>query len=300
MSGPSSDDKEAGERALVSFVIPAVRHSPELAFLVAQVAGLAGTETVVINQTAEPRFSQRAGVLELVLPEPVPASHARNAGARAATGEFVFFLDDDACFVEGCERDVVSSVHANRNCPVLLFDRCHRIGEAIISHNPPPSEWRRTHWVMTKYMTEWNICVRRSDFLEAGGFPPIGVGSPHRAQSGEAFVLFARLIHRGATACYLPQVRVVHPDYATTKPLRRCLGYYFGSGYAVGIGLRGYPASYRALWYARTVAASLRDLVLPIQRLLRPAERTSVAGYKLLIAYSRLAGLLAGTKESLA
>jgi hypothetical protein len=161
------------------------------------------------------------------------------------------------------------------------------------SVNPSLNLWKPIHWFIVKYITEWNICIRRTLFNEIGGFPEVGVGSPHLSQSGEVFIMASRLFTKTKNFFYASEILISHPPPWSKKPYLTCIGYYYGAGYAIGEGLRGYPFSYRSIWYIRTVLAIFRDLFAPINSILSPIETTiKIRKYKYSICFYRLLGLL--------
>ena len=68
-------------------------------------------------------LERRAGVLVHFIPQ-ASAGHARIAGHRLATAEFLSFLDDDDTFIEGALRDPLSWLAAHAQCDVVITNGC--------------------------------------------------------------------------------------------------------------------------------------------------------------------------------
>src|SRR5689334_22179878 len=86
----------------VSVVIPAYNAAPTLTLCLQSLAGseVAPFETFVVDDgssddTAE--IARRFGATVLTTGGRKGPAHARNLGARAATGEVLFFFDSDVC-----------------------------------------------------------------------------------------------------------------------------------------------------------------------------------------------------------
>lgn len=290
----------SSEKTILSFVIPSLGAPAEIYILIKRIIGIHGSEIVVINQNPMHRISKGkfCNVREISLERPVSASEARNLGVSIAKGEFIFFLDDDADLLN-IDSTIVNFLVDNFNkVDVLVFDRCYKNGEKICSYNPDARQWANHHWSMSKFVTEWNFCVRRNIFMKAGMFPPIGVGSMSKAQSGEMFVLFSSICNTTPKIFYHPGVKVLHPPYAGEKKLQKCLGYYYGAGYAVGLSLTYFSMSYKFMWVFRTLAAAIRDIFLSKSAILKPSDYPLDLYYRLRICCVRIIGLLDGAFKS--
>lgn len=281
---------------VLSFIIPSLNVPKELECLIGKIVNIGGAEVILVNQNpGKNLLKQRySGLNEIVVEPPVSASDARNIGALAANGDFLFFLDDDADLlgVSDCLIDHITKLA--RKCDVIIFDRCYYEEGALHSYNPPIRRWQKEHWYMAKFVTEWNICIRRSVFFSAGMFPRIGTGSNSKAQSGEIFVLFSKICSITTRINYLPEMAVIHPRYTGAKPLIKCLGYYYGAGYSVGLSVKYFSVPMRVVWIIRTLAAAVRDIFLPERFLLKPTDSGTNLIYRIRICYSRSAGLING------
>ena len=86
---------------MISFIVPAYNEERELSFTLAAIRAAAGAtqpfEIVVVNDAstdATPKIAEQAGARVVSINRRQIAA-ARNAGARAARGEFLFFIDAD-------------------------------------------------------------------------------------------------------------------------------------------------------------------------------------------------------------
>jgi glycosyltransferase involved in cell wall biosynthesis len=278
----------------ISVVIPTLKAPRELFKLLRQLAECPELEVIVVNQSKKSLLKDVviSNLTEIYLGRQVSASIARNIGAEISKSEFIFFLDDDAFFSNDSHKLLSNVIDLKKYVDCFIFDRGFLRSTTYVSVNPASTRWRSTHWSITKYVTEWNICVRRTLFTEVGGFPEVGVGSPHLSQSGEVFILLSRLFHKSKSFFYANEIAISHPPAWSKKPYLTCIGYYYGAGYAIGVGLREYQLSYRIIWYIRTILAVVRDFLTPMDSILGPVEaEITIKKYKASICWYRLLGL---------
>lgn len=139
------------------------------------------------------------------------ASPTRNAGARAATGEYLIFLDNDILV----ETDFVSrhfaALTSNPRCVILgaisslpeqknsLFGQYRERMYPPTPKDEPPSE--------TYSLTGQIFSVKKSDFDAVGGFDAA-------LFSSEDLDLAVRLRQIGLKILYYPSIAGVHNDWA--------------------------------------------------------------------------------------
>lgn len=196
---------DAGEARALLQTLARLRTAAGDALIVADntpdgvVASLAGESTGVIVVSAADRRS---------------ASHARNLGAGAATGEWLLFIDAD------CDppADLIDGYFADP-----LPDGCGIVAGEIEGAADQPAflaRWarsRRGSWV--SHHLDWgphpagvtaNLLVRRSAFEELGGF---------RIGGGGDLDLSWRAQEAGWGFAYRPEVVIRHRDRETLREL---------------------------------------------------------------------------------
>lgn len=165
---------------------------------------------------------------------PIGASKARNIGACNASGLYVWFVDSDCTFGAGSFSTIVAFISKNSHLDLLIFDRVYsRECSSELYCKPASSSGCLSPGELLHSVTEWNFAVKKSLFLNVKGFPLIGTGSTHPAQSGECYGLICKILSVNPLCAKVDDVRVVHPHYAARKPFFKALGYYYGAGYAV-------------------------------------------------------------------
>jgi len=160
------------------------------------------------------------------------ASAARNAGARAATGDVVVFTDADCCprpdWLAAVGRplaDATVGAVAGRLAATPPRGVIETFG-SLFTLQAPAAPARHTRW------TPWaggfptaNLAVRRELLERAGGF------DESIAIYGEDYDLCARLYAAGAAIVYAPDAVVEHQHRAALRPmLRQAFG--FGRSHA--------------------------------------------------------------------
>ena len=153
------------------------------------------------NQPMETLISSTAG----------NANEKRNASARDATQEFLFFCDDDILLEKYCLRRLYQALEGN---PVASYAYCD-----FVVHNHPTrsdalvrpgifdaSKLRRQNYISTMSL------IRRDAFEAVGGFDE----SILRFQDWDLWLL---LLKRGITGMYVPQVlfTALYLDSGITK-----------------------------------------------------------------------------------
>jgi GT2 family glycosyltransferase len=240
----------------------------ELAAALASLRAQAGVEldVVVVGNGWEP-----AG-----LPDGVRAVHepvdrgipaGRNAGARAARGELVLFLDDDAALAFGDALARVAARFAAEPDLGLL-----QLRVAASDGGREPRDWvprlrvgDRGRSSDVTAVWEGAVAARREAFDRAGGWP-----EPFRF-AHEGIDLAWRVMDAGFRVAYAGDIAVLHRSYA---PAPHAYSAYFGARNRVWLARRNLPAALAPVYVA---SFALRTLPL-----LRSPERARAAlrGYR--------------------
>jgi hypothetical protein len=175
-------------------------------------------ETIVVLGPCRDRSAQVAGEAgaKVLHREERNLAAARNEGVRAASGDVVAFLDDDAAptrrwlvEIAGAFADPVVAAAGG-----LALDRRGRRLPSLLAVSPfgfpRPERGRRGE---TPYVTGWNMAFRRSALLEIGGFDE---NLPFHLEDADAFV---RIRVRGRLE--FREEAIVFHDPGNATPHRR-------------------------------------------------------------------------------
>lgn len=253
---------------LISVIIPTIEPEKYLSSLFRTFRDIKTDmfEIIIINQSGEALSDQivkdiNVDLTDHILTHRVPAANARNLGASLAKGEYLFFLDDDAFIYSDKESVLELPQIIVSNIPdVIIFNRGEMVDDKYVSH------WPNNFSILTlgnfpRFVIEWNIMIKKDEFMQLGGFPEIGQGSSHAALSGEVFVLMAKIIGANLSVQLCPSVWIEHPGlFEKPKSTEMALGYTYGAGYAVGLSLVSMKLKWKIYWFARVLFASLADI----------------------------------------
>jgi glycosyltransferase involved in cell wall biosynthesis len=162
--------------ALLSIVVPAYNEAALLpaclasARTAAAACGLTDWELIVCDNASDdatPRLAAEGGAK--VVFEPVRRiSRSRNAGAAAASGRWLLFIDADSTLNPGSLRAVLAAAAQDRivgGGSLIDFDRKPWWGAAALAG------WSALSWTMRWAAGSFVFC-RADAFREVGGFPP--------------------------------------------------------------------------------------------------------------------------------
>jgi GT2 family glycosyltransferase len=211
------------QKPFISVVIPTHNRSDALAQTLSKLAKQQfdkSWEVVVVNHrctdnTDEVVERQEFPVtLRLVHRKDTPGvAAARNAGARAALGEYLLFLDDDILVEPDFLQRHTDALMAHPGCWIMgqlknlpeqertPFGRYRR---TLFSYDPPDSPLKES-----KGMTGQSISMPRADFERLGGFD-----ETFSIASVEDFDLAMRANEQGIKILYVPAIMGVHNDWA--------------------------------------------------------------------------------------
>jgi GT2 family glycosyltransferase len=239
----------------VSVVIPS-RNRPELLFAAVR-SVLAGARTpdelVVVDQSDEPstqlrRLAREDPCVRYLWEADRGVSRARNAGATAATGDVVVFLDDDMLAAPDWLEELVGAVvdAGPRACVVggVAPEAGARASGSApsLKVDPVPAVYAGRVGADVFYA---NAALDRSALADVGGFDErLGPGTPFPAAEDNDLGL--RLLEHGVVIRYHPAAVAHHLSWRTPgERLRLRWNYGVGQGgfYAKHLGLgRGYIA----------------------------------------------------------
>jgi glycosyltransferase involved in cell wall biosynthesis len=247
----------------------------------------------------------RAGGARLIRCDRPGLSRARNAGAVAAAGEILAFLDDDcrvetgwlAAVLRGFEDERVHAVtgsfvpaELSTRAQILFLEYSHMDRRGMIPHRYGRGHRESRHWPLDAWRagSGGNLAVRASALRARGGFrPDLGLGTPTRG--GEDLFFLWSTIHAGGDVVYRADAMVSHRHHRDIRDLHRVM-------FGYGAGHEAYLQAAVRAGAGRAGAAVYRASVLfdRVKRLARAVIglRHEHAG----LVVRELAGMLAGPR----
>jgi GT2 family glycosyltransferase len=211
------------QNPFISVVIPTHNRSDALGQTLSKLAAQQFDRTwevVVVNHRCTDDTDEVVGrqtfpvPLRLVHREDTPGvAAARNAGARAAIGDYLLFLDDDILVESDFLQRHTDALVAHPGCWIMgqlmnlpeqertPFGRFRR---TLFSYDPPESPLTESHG-----MTGQSISMPRADFERLGGFD-----ESFSIASVEDFDLAMRANKLGIKILYVPAIMGIHNDWA--------------------------------------------------------------------------------------
>ncbi len=237
-------------------------------------------EILIIGNGADP--GSLPGARTIALDENLGISGGRNAGARAATGDIVFFLDDDAHCADDTVAQRVLDLFDQRPDLAVITMRITDADDGSTQRRHVP-RLRADDAMRSGDVTTFlggASAIRRTDFLDRGEY------AAEFFYSMEETDLAWRLLDHGRSLHYLAEAEVHHP---ATVPARHSPAFEFTARNRVWTAHRRLPrilaVTYVAVWTVLMLvrAPSMparRDTVRGIaagirQRTPRPIERMS-------------------------
>lgn len=207
---------------LISVVIPTHNRSDALALTLEHLSRQQATvswEVVVVNNCCTDDTDGVFARAELPVPkrlihEPLAgAGRARNAGAAAATGEYLLFLDNDVLVEPGFIQGHAEALVAHPGCwivgqlvnlPEQELTPFGKFRRTLFPYDPPGTPPRTATG-----LTAQNFSVPRPVFQQFGGFDEtFGIASV------EDLDLALRARKQGKQILYVPDLMGVHNDWA--------------------------------------------------------------------------------------
>ena len=221
----------------------------------------ADCEVIVVTNNCSDASADRAGRFPFVqvVDEPNTAfSKARDTGARAAEGELLLFMDDDAILQPGTLSATIKIFKENENCAIIA-------GKIEPEFMREPPAWalkcQETHNAWSLYMLEVPIknnsnvinvqsacgplmIVKKSVYWQVGGFPPDTIGVETNSGSGNFMKLYvgpgdyglSTLVRQaGFSILYSNEVAVKHVIPAFRMTVQFWISRYWGEGSYVAI-----------------------------------------------------------------
>ena len=199
-------------------------------------------EIVVVDNHSEDDLKQRilarrSDIKLIELPENGGACVARNVGARAATGDILVILDDDAGFLSPLELNKLVEIFDNRpDVHVVAFRVCDPVtGELCLRDWCHPRYWKE--FAQTEFETdhfgEGASAFRREVFEKTGGY------YEKLFYGAEGLDMELRVMDKGFKIIYSPEVRVWHQvsEKARTNDRQH---YYFTRNF-IWMAYKDYP-----------------------------------------------------------
>jgi glycosyltransferase involved in cell wall biosynthesis len=214
---PDHFDKKMADtqqrRVDLSFVIPAFNEAHMIGRTLAAIGEFVPThltyEVIVVDHGSEDGtapiardngatvIEQRAGFIGAL----------RNAGARAAVGDTLVFLDADVLLTPRWAEAIPGTLHRLEQAPrTLTGSNCDV---------PPGGSWIETSWFgpqvrnITSHIGSGHLVVRREYLLEVGGFDP-------SLETGEDYDLCQRVVRGGGVVRIDPALETIHLGFPAT------------------------------------------------------------------------------------
>lgn len=304
-----SDPMPPGRKVLVTACICThdrtgyLRHC--LGSLRHQSVGLEGFEIVVVDSSSPPAAAAEMRRLVAELPdarlirlEETGISLARNAGALAARGAYIAYIDDDALAAPDWIEQIIAVVREQPVPPAVLSGRALPVWEA-----PLPAWWPgNLRGILT--ITEWegrgeyrtaevpaglgpfgaNLIVERAAMLAASGFAEDLGRRGGLLLSDEDVHLAWKLQDSGRSARHDSRITVHHciqaPRLTVAWMLRRL--YWQGASSVLTRLMLGHP---RMVWSELPRRLALAVVLAPLA--LVPERSSALVGLRWRLAYAR-------------
>lgn len=199
-------------------------------------------EIIVVDNHSEDGVGQRIAARQseiklITLPKNAGACVARNEGARAASGQVMVILDDDAGFVSPSELTKLMKIFDTRpDVSVVAFQIC----------DPDTGELRLRDWCHPRYWKEFANTEFETDHFGEGAsafrrevFEKTGGYYERLFYGAEGLDMELRVMDHGFKIIYTPAVRIWHQVSAKTRTDDRQY-FYFTRNY-IWMAFKDFP-----------------------------------------------------------
>lgn len=215
----------------LSIIIPTLGNSQLLASVISSIteSTLVDYEIVLVNQGPKFLFSSIENINEYVVCFK-GLSRAKNYGAQKAKGDYILFLDDDACLIH--ESVEIINGYLNTKIYDVIFGK-------VTDENGRDSVKKfgvlETEISIKNYhdkFIESSMLVTREVMLEVLFDEDFGVGTFFGAEEGRDWII--RAIHKGLRIKFDPNLNIFHPQvifkYDHPSIFNRVVSYRLGFG----------------------------------------------------------------------
>lgn len=238
--GMDENDRETGkpsaDQPLVSVIVATYRREQELKRALISLAAQTypNLEVVLVDDNGDDVWNDK---VEMIIKSMKRCSHlsvlyiknkenrgsagSRNAGIKAASGDYITFLDDDDKYLpKKVEHQLQFMVEKDLDyciTDLALYNEQGKLAEVrqryYLKKNKETQEWDRLLvYHLLYHMTGTDTLMFRKSYLEEiGGFPPIDVG--------DEFYLMEQAIIHGGKFGYLPRCEVKALVHSRTEGL---------------------------------------------------------------------------------
>ena len=247
MSAPGSNPDADHRPASISVVLPVGRVDELLPLQLDALVGQTQDgpwELVLSLNTADP--AERTALEGLLADRPGldarivdssdlrSASHARNVGAREATGDLLLFCDGDDVADPGWMTAMVDALATARAVGGHLDEEL--LAVAGQEHwRPPATPGGNPTFLGQPYLVSANMGVHRADFTAVGGFDTTLI-------RGEDIALSWDLIEHGVELAFAPDAVIHYRHRVGLWPMMR-QHYLYGRGFSQILARRGVPGA---------------------------------------------------------
>lgn len=231
---------ESEHRTTFSLIVPTLRRTDELTALFESITASEVTdlEVIVVDQNQNGSLDEicqryaSAFPLHHLKVSFKGAARARNYGARAASGKYLNFPDDDSMLLPHTLR-LAWELLVGMNLKLLTGMSVDHVGHDSMTTFVHDERFL-TLWSMWGRNIEFTMFFEREAFLRIGGYDErFGVGSVYGADEGAEILIRLLPTLHSKQAYYSHRVKFVHPNKAkdySASAVKRAFTYARGRG----------------------------------------------------------------------